>query len=455
MKIKSIYIFGLLFFALTTILSLQLLWLYNMYYSHYYIINKEINECFLNSIDQEYHKRRMELGGPTTTNLTPEKYDPTEKSKSRVELEDTTFIVEYNSTNLYDIQKLNQLILNYIIPFNQDSLTIFFQKNLEKERIPFINTMIEYHNEEKDTIIYSNFIKKDWRYQLYETDPAILDLTESMYVKAYVETNYYFLFRKMVLQLFLSFILITAVIYCLFKLSKTIFQQRKEQEIKQGFINTMTHELKRPITSSLAMLEFVLDGIKENDFSSVDEFIADSIFSLQKLNTYVEKIQEISKGEEGKIEFEWQLIELNSFVNKLTKKYDDRTDKLIHFKIEIQEDINFQTDILHFSNIIDNLIENSIKYSDKEVVINIKAYILMNNIIIHYKDNGWGISELEKKRIFEKFFRSNSAEKRKKSGFGLGLSYVHLIIQNMGGKIKVESKEKEFTEFIIYLPEKR
>ncbi|MCC8146569.1 MAG: HAMP domain-containing histidine kinase [Bacteroidales bacterium] len=306
----------------------------------------------------------------------------------------------------------------------------------------------------KTPYIYSNLINQSHKYNLYETDLLSLDLPHSMQVKAYIQTPFYIIFQKMAFQLIISYVLIVAAIYCLLKLSGSILGQWKEQEIKQGFINTMTHELKRPITSSLAMLEYVGDGIKENDYSSAEEFISDSVFALKKLNSYIEKIQEISKGEQGKIEFEWNTIELHSFFEKLTQKYPSRADKKIRFVTEIPENLLFHTDILHFSNMMDNLVENSIKYSKEEVTINIKVSVINGFIEIRHKDNGLGISDSEINRIFDKFFRSNSAEKRRKSGFGLGLSYVLLIVQNMKGSIKVESKEKEFTEFILELPNK-
>ena len=173
---------------------------------------------------------------------------------------------------------------------------------------------------------------------------------------------------------------------------------------------------------------------------------------LKKFHLYIDKIQEISQGEDGKMELSKEKIQLLALFNKLKEKYKSSGDKNISFELNIDEDIFIMSDILHFSNIIDNLTENSIKYSDENLTINISVYKKNGNVYIHHRDNGWGISPAEINSIFDIFYRGISVEKRRKNGFGLGLSYVKTMIELMGGKIKVESKEKEFTEFTLIYP---
>jgi signal transduction histidine kinase len=166
----------------------------------------------------------------------------------------------------------------------------------------------------------------------------------------------------------------------------------------------------------------------------------------------VEKIQEISQGEDGTVELNKEEISLLPFFTKLKKQFESLGEKNIFIQLQIEENIPFMSDILHFSNIMENLTENSIKYSGEDVSIEIKAFRKDDHLHVIHRDNGWGISDSEIPRIFDKFYRGRSAEKQRKSGFGLGLSYVKIMIEKMGGNITVSSKEKQFTEFTVILP---
>ena len=121
----------------------------------------------------------------------------------------------------------------------------------------------------------------------------------------------------------------------------------------------------------------------------------------------------------------------------------------LHIKT-LRKDIS--VDILHFSNVMDNLIENAIKYTDKPIIIvDIEITDTKDGIRVSVRDNGIGISSADKKHIFEKYFRAKRHEVKRKSGFGLGLTYVKNIIEAHGGNITVNSNLNEGSEFIITL----
>ncbi|MDL2322501.1 HAMP domain-containing histidine kinase, partial [Bacteroidales bacterium OttesenSCG-928-A17] len=342
--------------------------------------------------------------------------------------------------------------MKYVKRLDISDLDSIFRGLLHKENILFNNTAIEFYDKDIDSTYHFGNIKKSLANNIYETEMLYVDLINTIGLKAYVEAPVYAIFKKMLLQLSLSIILIIASVICLFRLSFTIFLQRKEHHIKQNFVNAMTHELKRPISSTLTMLQYLHDQIKEDDFSSIEEYISDSVFSLKKLDSYIEKIQEISKGKENKIEFEWEMINLKSFFSQLKNKYESRSDKKINYRLEIPDDTIIKTDKLHLTNIIENLTENSIKYSDELLNIDIRIRKTDNYFTISHRDNGWGISDSEINTIFDAFYRGYSTKKRRKSGFGLGLSYVKQTINGMGGNIEVTSEEEKFTEFIVKLP---
>ena len=110
-------------------------------------------------------------------------------------------------------------------------------------------------------------------------------------------------------------------------------------------------------------------------------------------------------------------------------------------------------DVLHFSNVLDNLVENAIKYSNSEVNININVVDSNGGIKISVKDDGLGISAFDLKFIFDRFYRSNRKELKSKTGFGLGLTYVKSIVEAHRGSISATSKLNEGSEFVIFLKE--
>ena len=232
-------------------------------------------------------------------------------------------------------------------------------------------------------------------------------------------------------------------------LLNTIIQQLKKENIRRDFIDTMTHELKRPLATSIFSLQYLLDHIQSNDISQTEELLSESVAALEKQNLYIEKIQEISNGEEGNVDLLMEPLLLYSFFFKLKNQYETSERKKISVQLSIDEELNLVTDVLHFSNIAENLIENSIKYSNDAVTIEISAHKENKEIVIKHRDDGWGISKEELPYIFDKFYRGNTVEKRKKRGFGLGLSYVKMMTGKMGGHIFVASEKNKFTEFTL------
>ena len=453
MRITFAHIKNILIIALLAILGLQMLWLHNMYRSYNDTTQNLIAQTFEIAIDEELQQRFEQIGKNALLRLAPRsQQDTLSLSEVTIETEDSTLVIPYNAAYRYNEKKANQTLMKYIIPLEISDLDTIFQGLLLEEEIPVQNMVIEFQDQDTGQTYYSGSIEKNISGKTFETETVFVDLIDSIGLKAYVTVPVYNIFQKMLFQLLLSIILIAAALICLLRLYDTIFQQRKEYHIKQDFVNSMTHELKRPISSSLYALEYTQEQIKENDFSSTEEYIADSVFSLKKLNSYIEKIQEISKGEENKIEFVWETIDLNEFFNQLKSKYESSTDKKLSIQIHIPDNLTMKTDKLHFANVMENLTENSIKYSGEEITININVYKSDNSLKITHWDNGWGIPQSEISCIFDPFFRSNSSDKRRKNGFGLGLSYVKLIANKMKGHIKVSSKENEFTEFTLTFP---
>ena len=453
MKMKSTSIKGFVALALLAIIALQFLWLYNINVVYQESVNYRIKDILEQSISEEMVHRKKQLGGPTIITLYPFEDDTAAVRTFTMKSADTTITFAYNKSYRYNESKAFQSGFKYVMPLKISDLDSIFNRSLLDASIPAKYTAIAMFEKDSDMITtQTRKLAASLWMQSYETPIFWIDLADSIGIKAYVQISYASIFKQLLLQLILSAVLIVGVTIVLFRLSQTIFRQYKAEQIKKDFVNIMIHELKRPIISSLYAMEFLQDHAKENKSLPDKELLDDSILDLKKLDLYVDKIQEISRGEDGNIELMKESVQLLPFFHKMKDKYESLAGKKVSVQLQINEDISLITDKIHFSNIMDNLTENSIKYSDESVSIVITVFRKNGYVHIHHRDDGWGIPPAEIKSIFDKFYRGRSSEKRRKTGLGLGLSYVKAMIEQLGGSISVESKEKIYTEFILTHP---
>ncbi|MCO5230976.1 MAG: HAMP domain-containing histidine kinase [Chitinophagales bacterium] len=254
-----------------------------------------------------------------------------------------------------------------------------------------------------------------------------------------------------------SFIIFMLMIILAFYVSyKIIFNQKRLSDMKTDFINNMTHELKTPIATISLASEMLKDkSITANDSSRLR--YAGIIYEENKrLANHVEQVLQIARLEKGEIQLNKEERDIHSIIRSLVHHFD-LISQDYNAIIETQLNANpsmLVIDEMHITNAIKNLIDNALKYNDKNPLIQISTQNNDNGISISVKDNGIGLSKANLNKIFEKFYRVQSGNIHDTKGFGLGLNYVKSIIDAHHGTIHVESKLKEGTTFIIYLPYK-
>ena len=256
----------------------------------------------------------------------------------------------------------------------------------------------------------------------------------------------------MIPSMIFTFVLLITFIFTIY----IVFRQKKLTEMKNDFINNMTHEFKTPIsTISLAaqMLKDPAVGKSPAMFQHISGVINDE---TKRLRFQVEKVLQMSMFEKQKATLKMKEVNANDLiagvVNTFTLKVEKYNGKITSNLDAVNPDIF--VDEMHFTNVIFNLLDNAVKYKKQEgeLLLNVRTWNESGKLYISIQDNGIGIKKENLKKIFDKFYRVHTGNLHDVKGFGLGLAYVKKIIQDHKGAIRAESELNVGTKFIIVLP---
>jgi two-component sensor histidine kinase len=457
MKINTRILIIVATVTLMAIIINQLFWMRNMYKSYQQELVLAVDASLEDAIFMEYSERLERLEGPRIFSfnvINVKEKDTSQIVRREVHTEDSTFWVEYNKNDSKYSEKIMQYLLHKDLPIDLDVMNSYLYKLLKRKGFPIRNTYVEYIDLKTHQIIKHNKPKTIAKIFMISTNVVPIDILNTIGVKAYVESSPRTIFKKMAMQQFLSILLIFISCYCLFYLILSFFRQQKIEQMRQDFVNAMIHEFKRPITNASSMMDLIPFYLEKKDIDKVDSYVNDSILELRKLTAYTDRIQRISNNDPERIFLNKELVAIKPFLENLKIKYASREDKVINLSV-VSNTIHqvWNVDKLHFSNVVDNLMENAIKYSDNPVDIEVMVCDTEKGIELCLKDNGYGISDHDKKYIFDKFYRVNSSQTKRQTGFGLGLTYVKSIVEAHGGKIHVEDNPSGIgCVFIVFIP---
>lgn len=220
---------------------------------------------------------------------------------------------------------------------------------------------------------------------------------------------------------------------------------RTIEEMKDDFTNNMTHELKTPIAIAYAANDSLLQFPDPGDEERTRKYLTAALDQLSKLAGLVENILAMSMERRKNLTMSKENINLRPFLTTVIEQQKLRADKPCEISLECPEDAVIEADPTHFSNVVGNLIENSIKYSTEEVAITVRVDENSISVI----DNGIGIPEKSLPDIFKKFYRVPHGNRAEVRGYGIGLYYVKTIVEKHGWSISVESKPGRGSSFTI------
>ena len=261
----------------------------------------------------------------------------------------------------------------------------------------------------------------------------------------------YFL-REMKWLLISSLLLISITIFCYAYTVKTLLSQQKLAELKNDFVNNMTHELKTPI----ATINIAAEAVQNFNLSktSADEYLAIIRNQANNLTNLVDQILKNVISEQENISLNLKEVNTGQLINRIIMDYrpqSEAADININYH-GADEDLTTLADAGLLKNAIANLLDNAIKYCGAGAIVDINQTAENGNIIISVTDNGPGIPQQYRDKVFDRFFRVPSGDIHNVKGYGLGLNYAKSIIARHNGTLALVSKEGSGTEFIISIP---
>lgn len=235
-----------------------------------------------------------------------------------------------------------------------------------------------------------------------------------------------------------------------------IVRQKRDTEMKNDFINNMTHEFKTPISSISLAAQMLSDkGVKKTD-ALLEQLSGVIVSETKRLRFQVEKVLQMSLYERGNVRFNEKEIEANAIIDDVVNTFKLKVEKsggVLNAQLNAEDDAVY-VDEMHFTNVIYNLLDNAVKYRRVEVPLELTVTTENKNghFVVTVTDNGIGIRNDDLKRIFDRFYRVHTGNQHDVKGFGLGLAYVKSMVQLMHGNIRAESEFGHGTSFIIALP---
>ncbi|MBW3467566.1 sensor histidine kinase [Arthrospiribacter ruber] len=266
-----------------------------------------------------------------------------------------------------------------------------------------------------------------------------------------------YILQQIWLPVLSSVMFIGIVIFCFIYAITVIIRQKNLSDIKNDFINNMTHEFKTPI----ATVSLAIEALQDPELMSQDSFRKRYLGIIKdenkRLGTQVEKVLQAATLDKKEFKLKMEQLNLEEVLNSAKEHIElqvESKEGKITLDSKLKEPI-IEADAFHLTHIINNLLDNAIKYTKDKPVIHLKSWDQNGSVFVSIEDNGIGMTKDAVKKIFDKFYRVPTGNVHDVKGFGLGLSYVKTMLEAHKGEISVESDFGKGSIFTIKLPKKQ
>lgn len=287
------------------------------------------------------------------------------------------------------------------------------------------------------------------------TPPVQLNPVRGPWVGASFRPPTAYVLRQMTGSLAGSAALLGLTTGCFALMLSTILRQKKLAEVKNDFINNMTHELKTPLATVSAAMEALQDFGALQDPHKTDTYLTMARQEVRRLSDLVEKVLHIAvEARPGHaLPLHPEPVRPAELVAELVSRHELQATKPVRFDVEISSTDTLLLDRLHLAGALHNLLDNALKYSGARVAVRICGQRADGGWQLTVADDGPGIAPGYQEAIFEQFFRVPTGDLHPVKGFGLGLYYVRQVVAAHGGRVRVRPAPGHGSEFVIWLPE--
>jgi two-component system, OmpR family, phosphate regulon sensor histidine kinase PhoR len=262
------------------------------------------------------------------------------------------------------------------------------------------------------------------------------------------------LWRDMAPLLLTSALFMAIIVVAFFFTIRTIFRQKRIGEIRNDLVNNLTHELKTPISTIGLACEALADPSMPKTEQQVRTFVAMIRDENKRLGSLVENVLQSAVLESGHMVLKRVDLDVHALVQDVVRSSSMQVSRRngridLDLKAEIH---HVNGDRIHLTNLLYNLIDNAVKYTEQEPRIRIASVSNDEGITVSVTDNGIGIAPSEQRKIFDRLYRVPTGNIHNAKGFGLGLSYVRTVVERHGGRIRLESTPGSGSTFHIFIP---
>ncbi len=357
--------------------------------------------------------------------------------------ERTTATSYYNNYK----QKVDTLLLDSI-------LSLELKKQGIKEKYNYYLTSLypgsPHHSDLKEAVHMADSLGVVYKKNLSPSNR----FAEPEYLIVHFPTQDRAILAELLGLLVLSLIIISILVFSFYYIMISNVKQKKLSQIKNDFISNMTHEFKTPISTISLASEMLSDESISQTPDKQARYLKMIRDENKRLSVLVESILQTSILDKGEFKLKLSELDVHEIINialNNTQLLISQRQGNIHTYLKAQN-FKLQADKVHLTNIIFNLIDNAIKYTQGAPEINITTHNTPEGLMIEIKDNGIGISKENQRKIFDKFYRVPTGNVHNVKGFGLGLSYVLAVVLKHGGTISVNSDLGKGSTFKIHLP---
>ncbi|REC59209.1 hypothetical protein DRF65_27135 [Chryseobacterium pennae] len=445
-KLKEVFLIASI--TVCCIFIFQLYWLFNSYKTAEKNLNKAIDNTLKKSIEIYQLKQLDSI--PVIRNDDQRIYYATKK-----------WDVDPKKKNKDTIKEQPYRMLIYPIQIPTEQLPIIKKMLLQlkastlksvnlKELAPIINQELSRNNIDVSFNLSLSHDKIPLKNVFYI--PVQLSKNNTL-IKVQINNFNIFIMKQNIVSLSVSLILILLSVGSYYFMALTIKRQLKLDDIKNDFINNMTHELRTPISILKSSNEALLNFNAINDTDKAKRYLTLNHDILKKLDHNVDRILDIAQYNDRLDPSKLVKVQLNDLIISIINRFTTNEDVNIKYTNQLEEN-DLYTDPYIIETMLSNLLDNAVKYADNRVDILLMVSPIKNGVQFHVEDNGKGIDSAYLPYIFDKFFRVPNGNLHDVKGYGLGLSFVKTLINKLNGEITVKSKLNSGTTFIIKLPNK-